>query len=82
MVAINLCGVKTFNKNIFLKTPVQTLLFCVFHGWNQREFFCANSTKQGQQQLNIFALVIKGQADCGVSAATSVEYTPTAAEDR
>lgn len=39
MVAINLCGVKTFNKNIFLKTPVQTLLFRVFHGWNQREFF-------------------------------------------
>lgn len=85
MVAINLCGVKTFNKNIFFKTPVQTLLFCVFHGWNQREFFFAqgstNSTKQGQQQLNIFALVIKGQADCGVSAASSVEHTPTAAED-
>lgn len=80
MVAINLCGVKTFNKNIFLKTPVQALLFRVFHGWNQKEFFVqrsTNGTKQ-EQQPETFAIVIKGQADCGLSAATRVEYTPTA----
>lgn len=40
MVVINPHGVKTFNKNIFLNTPVQTLLFHVFQGWNQKEFQC------------------------------------------
>lgn len=77
MVAINPRGVKTFNKNIFLNTPVQTLLFHVFQGWNQRISVQrnTNSTKQGQQP-KIFAIIIKKkkkQAD-----ATMVEYTPTA----
>lgn len=85
MVAINLCGVKTFNKNIFLKNSGPNLAFSCFSQMEPKRIFfvqgSTNSTKQGQQQLNIFALVIKGHADCGVSAATSVEYTPTAAED-